>query len=84
MPLSHKDSHLSSDDHKKKTKQLYVWCEDSGKFISDKTRHFRSEIHLQQNQQRNFSQDNGMLSTSGMRSASGVEIIVNERTNVKV
>ena len=69
---------------RKKTKQLHVWCEDSGKFISDKTRHFRSEIHLQQNQRGNISQDNGMLSTSGMRRASGVEIIVNEKTNVKV
>ena len=47
MPLSDKDSHLSSDDHKNKTKQLLVWCEGCGKYISDKTRHFQSEIHLQ-------------------------------------
>ena len=45
MPLSDKLSHLNSDQHKNKTKQQEVWCEDCGKYISDKTRHFQSEIH---------------------------------------
>ena len=73
MLLSDIDSHLSSGDHKNKTKQLHVWCEDCGKNLSDKTRHFQNELHLQKNQQRNFSQDNGMGSTSA------VEKIVNEK-----
>ena len=75
MPLSDKNSHLGSDDHKNKTKQLHLWCEDCGKYTSDKTRLFHSEIHLQKNQHRNFSQDDGVRSTSV------VEIIVNEKTN---
>ena len=49
MPLSDKLNHLSSDKHKNKTKQqreaAQIWCEDCGKDISDKTRHFQSEIH---------------------------------------
>ena len=57
MPLSDEDSHLSSNDHKNKTKQQLVWCEDCHKFRSDKTRHFQSEIHLQKSQQSNFSQE---------------------------
>ena len=35
MPLRDKDSYLSSDDHKQRTKQLHVWCEDCGKEVSD-------------------------------------------------
>ena len=45
MPLSDKLNHLNSDQHKNKTKQQPVWCEGCGKYISDKTRHFQSEIH---------------------------------------
>ena len=45
MPLSDKTNHLSSNDYKNKTKQQQIWCEDCGKYISDKTRHFQSEIH---------------------------------------
>ena len=66
MPLSDKDSHLSSNDHRNKTKQLHVWCEGCVKYISDETTHFQSEIRLQKNQQRNFS-DYGMRSTSGVK-----------------
>ena len=45
MSLSGKSSHLNSDEHKNKNKK--VWCEECGKYITDKTRHFQSEIHLQ-------------------------------------
>ena len=77
MPLSDEDSYISSDDHENKTKQLHLWCEYCGKYVSDKTRQFQSEILLQKNQQRSFSQVNGMRSTSG------VEMIVNEKSNTK-
>ena len=43
MPLSDKLYHLNSDQDKIKTKQQQIWCEDCGKYISDKTRHFRSK-----------------------------------------
>ena len=36
MPLSDKSNHLSSDQHKNKTKQQHIWCEDCGKYISNK------------------------------------------------
>ena len=45
MPLSDKTNHLSSNDHKNKTKQQQIWCEDCGKNIGDKTRHFQRETH---------------------------------------
>ena len=45
MPLSDKSNHSSSDQHKNKTKQQHIWCEDCGKYISDETRHFQREIH---------------------------------------
>ena len=73
MPLSDKISHLSSDEHKNKTEQRRVWCEDCSKFISDTTRHFQSEIHLQ-NRQRENMQNFG----------NGVEIIMNENTYIKL
>ena len=38
MPLSGKSSHLNSDEHKNKTEQRRVWCEDCNRYISDKTR----------------------------------------------
>ena len=52
MPLSEKSSHLNSDEHKNKTEQRRVWCEDCNRYISDKTRHFQSEIHSQNRQNR--------------------------------
>ena len=73
MPLSGKSSHLNSDEHKNKTKQRRVWCEDCSKDISDTTRHFQSEIHLQ-NRQRENMQNFG----------NGVEIIMNENTYIKL
>ena len=49
MPLSDKTNHLSSNGHKNKTKQqreaAQICCEDCGKCISVKTRHFQCEIH---------------------------------------
>ena len=70
MPISDKSSHLNSNEHKNKTEQRRVWCEDCSKYISDTTRHFQSEIHLQnrQNRQRENMQNFG----------NGVEIIMNE------
>ena len=51
MHLSDNHSHLNSDEHKNKTEQRRVWCEDCSMYIFDKTRHFQSEIHLQNRQQ---------------------------------
>ena len=42
MPLSDKQTHLTSDQHKNRIKQQLFWCEDCCKYISDKTRHFQS------------------------------------------
>ena len=76
MPISDKISHLSSDEHKNKIEQRRVWCEDCSKYISDTTRHFQSEIHLQnrQNRQRENMQNSG----------NGVEIIMNQNTYIKL
>ena len=74
MHLSEKDSHLSSDDHENKPKQLLVWCEDCGKYISDIARHFQKEIHLQKNQHQEED------TRSCVQSISGVKVIVNEKT----
>ena len=73
MPISDKISHLSSNEHKNKTEQRRVWCEDCNRYISDKTRHFQSEIRLQ-NRQRENMQNFG----------NGVEIIMNENTYIKL
>ena len=73
MPFSDKISHLSSDEHKNKTEQRRVWCEDCNRYISDTTRHFQSEIHLQ-NRQRENMQNFG----------NGVEIIMKENTYIKL
>ena len=83
MPLSEKSSHLNSDEHKNKTEQRRVWCEDCNRYISDKTRHFQSEIHLQNCQNR---QQNNMQSTFGIQNTfgNGVEIIMNENTYIKL
>ena len=77
MPLSGKSSHLNSDEHKNKTEQRRVWCEDCNRYISDKTRHFQSEIHLQNRQNR---QQNNIQNTFG----NGIEIIMNENTYIKL
>ena len=50
MPLSDKSNHLSSEQHKNKTKQQHIWCEDCGKYNSDKTRHFQGKIHTLRSQ----------------------------------
>ena len=39
MHISVKSSHLGSDEHKNKNRKL--WCEDCGKYIADKRRHFQ-------------------------------------------
>ena len=54
MPLSEKDSHLISDEHK--NHHIKTWCEACNKNISDETRHVQSEVHLQSRQQNNFNQ----------------------------
>ena len=45
MPRADKESHLNSNEHKNKTEQRSVCSKD----ISDTTRQFQSEIHLQNN-----------------------------------
>ena len=77
MPLSEKSSHLNSDEHKNKTEQRRVWCEDCNRYTSDKARHFQSEIHLQNRQNR---QQNNIQNTFGK----GVEIIMNEIAYIKL
>ena len=83
MPISDQISHLSSDEHENKTEQRRVWCEDCNRYISDKTRHFQSEIHLQNRQirQRENMQNFG---TALLPSGNGVEIIMNENTYIKL
>ena len=93
MLLADKSSHLNSDEHKNKTEQQLVSCEDCGKNVSDKTRHFRSETHFWKSQQRNSSQDNTQSGTASLPSHTAslashiecVELIVNEkyRSNFK-
>ena len=66
-------SHLSSDEHKNKNNK--VCCEFCGKYISDKTRHFQSEIHLRIIQN-NFSLETQSASgtqQSSVQSASGTQ-----------
>ena len=75
MPLLEKSSHLNSDEHKNRINK--IWCEDCNRYISDKTRHFQSEIHLQNRQNR---QQNNIQNTFG----NGVEIIMNENTYIKL
>ena len=74
MPLSDNSNHLGSDQHKNKTKQ-HIWCEDCGKYIGDKTRHFQSEIHTLRSQATRSTQNTF---------ATGVEVIVNEKTYIKL
>ena len=81
MPLSDKKSRLNSDNHKQRIKE-HVWCEGCGKNISDKTRHFQSEIHLQNRQQ------NGAAllpsSTALLPSGNGVNISMSKNTYNKL
>ena len=79
MPLSNKSNHLNSDEHKNKTKQQHIWCEDCGKYISI-SRHFHSEIHTLRSQN-NATQNATALAFS---TQPGVEIIVNEKTYIKL
>ena len=80
LSLSCKNSHLNSNEHKNKTEQRRVWCEDCGKYISDKTRHFQSEIHLQNRQRENMQN----FGTALLPSGNGVNIIINENTYIKL
>ena len=85
MPLSDRVNHLYSDQHKNKTKQQQVWCEDCGKYISDKTRPFQSEIHTLRSQNNQISQatQNAPALTFG-NTLHGVEVNVNEKTYDKL
>ena len=80
LNISDESSHLNSDEHKNKNKK--VWCEECGKYITDKTRHFHNEIHLQNRQQ------NGTAllpsSTALLPSGNGVNIIMSENTYIKL
>ena len=80
MPLSDQTNQLSSNDHTNRTKQQQIWCEVCGKCISDKTRHFRSEIRTLRSQNHQISQD----TRSALGTQSGVEVIVNENTYIKL
>ena len=85
MPLSDKLNQLNSDQHKNKTKQQQVWCEDCGKYISDKTRHFQTEIHTlrsQNNQISHATQNAPAFAFSN--TLHGVEVIVNGKTYIKL
>ena len=81
MPLSDKSNHLNSDQHKNKTKQQQIWCKDCGKYISDKTRHFQSEIHTLRSQ---ATQNTPAFAFGNTASLHGVEVIVNEKTYIKL
>ena len=83
MPLSDKSSHLNSDEHRNKTKQQHIWCEDCGKYISN-SRHFQSEIHTLRSQNHQSSQDARSVPAFAFGTQSGVEIIVNEKTYIKL
>ena len=74
MSLSCKDFHLNSNEHKNKKNK--VWCEDCGKNISDKTRHFQREKQILKSQNRQRETQFGTYGTE-------VEIIMNERTYIK-
>ena len=85
MPLSDKLNHLYSDQHKNKTKQQQVWCEDCVKHISDKTRHFQSEIHTLRSQNNQISQATQKAPAFAFgNTLHGVEVIVNEKTYIKL
>ena len=81
MPLSDKSNHLSSDQHKNKTKQRHIRCGGCGKNICDKTRHFQSEIHKPHTASRTASHT---ASHTTLHFGQEVEVIVNERTYKKL
>ena len=81
MPLSDRSNHSSSDQHKNKTKQQQVWCENCGKYISDKTRHLQCEIHTLRS--RNNATQNTPAFAFG-NTLHGVEVIANEKTYIKL
>ena len=84
MPLSDKSNHLSSDEHKNKTKQQqHIWCEDCGKYISN-SRHFQSEIHTLRSQNNATQNATAFAPALAFSTQSGVEIIVNEKTYFKL
>ena len=70
MSISDKSSHSNSDEHKNRINK--IWCEDCSKYISDTTRHFQSEIHLQNRQQ------NGMQSQRSCITDFGTAFLVME------
>ena len=85
MPISDKSSHLNSDEHKNRINK--IWCEDCSKYISDTTRHFQSEIHLQNRQQNGMQSQRSCITDFGtalLPSGNGVNIIVNENTYIKL
>ena len=59
---------------------------DCGKYFSDKTRHFQSEIHTLRSQNHQITQDTRSAVAHALGTQSGVETIVNEKTyiNLKV
>ena len=71
--ISEKSSHLNSDEHKNKNKKL--WCEESGKYITDRIRHFQSEIH---NRHQQFG------TPFSVETLVGVEKIVNQKLYIKL
>ena len=78
MKISDKNSHLNSHEHKNKNKK--VWCAECGKYISDKTRHFQSEVHLQNRQQNGMQSQRSCITDFD----NGVNIIMNENTYIKL
>ena len=78
MNISDKSSHLNSDEHKNKNKK--VWCKECGKYITDKTRHFQSEIHLQNRQKNGMQSQRSCITDFG----NGVDKIMNENTYIKL
>ena len=78
MPRSKKDSHLNSDEQN--NQHIKISCEDCNKYISDKTRHFQSAVHLQNRQQINFNQSTREAPSVSSSVQSGVEKILNEKT----
>ena len=89
MPLSDKSNHLCSDQHKNKTKQQHIWCEDCGKNISDKTRHFQSEIHKAHAASRATSHAASRAAShttprAALHFGQEVEVIVDEKTYIKL
>ena len=89
MPLSDKSNNFRSDQHKNETKQQHIWCEDCGKYISDETRHFQSEIHTLRSQNNReatqISQDTqNAFGNTALLASHGVEVTVNEKTYIKL